>query len=483
MNRALAVFDWAFSQPDKAAIVTDDNRYTWGELRDAILAAAGALQDRIRPGTRVALYIDSTPNFVLYLYACFYLGGVVTPLNRTMRESEVRDVIERLGHEFLIGDATIDVPIPSRFVEGEFDAPGRSQDVPPPVSLTLDDPALILQTSGSTGIPKGVVLTLGNLVANYDPTHRWIGVGKDDRLLLTLPIFNTYALNQGVNLMAMTGATMRLVKRFSVENVQRALEDTSPTFIPLVPTMLTRLYQAGVVYDETVILGLGAASSPGQVVSQAWSVFPRSYLFFGYGLTEGTAIASQNRVGTATNHNCDFSSVGLPVPGVEIRLDQREDDGRGEILLRGEAVFHSYVSGEPRPVEDGWLRTGDVGRFEEGRLHIVDRKRDLIIRGGQNIYPGEVEHLISTHDSVLEAAVVGATDADLGEVPVAFAVLRDGVQVTEDELIAWVRERTSGFKLPAVINFIDTMPKTPTGKIRKLDLREALARGEFGHTA
>jgi long-chain acyl-CoA synthetase len=479
MNRATPVFDWAFSQPNKPAIVTDSDSYTWRELRDAILRAASTLHGRVGPGTRVGLFIDSTPNFVIYQYATFYLGGVVSPLNRTMKESEVRELVARLGLQVVISDTPLSLDVPNVTVSGEFDAPGDEAGAPPFASVELDDPALLLQTSGSTGQPKGVVISVRNLAANYDPTHRWIGLGKDDRLLLTLPIFNTYALNQGVNMLAMTGATSRLVRRFSVENVVRAFDDSHPTFVPLVPTMLTRLFQAGVVYDEPIILGVGAAASPGQITQQAWSVFPQAFVFFGYGLTEGTAIASQNRVGYRDDNNGDFVSVGMSVPGVTVALAPSEEpDGRGEILLRGDAVFHSYVaSSEPPPVADGWLHTGDIGRFENDRLYIVDRKRDLIIRGGQNIYPGEVEHLISSHEAVLEAAVVGAPDDDLGEVPVAFAVLRSGFDLTEEQLLDWMRPRTSGFKIPASVSFIESMPKTPTGKIRKLDLREVVADG------
>jgi long-chain acyl-CoA synthetase len=299
-------------------------------------------------------------------------------------------------------------------------------------------------------------------------------------MLLTLPIFNTYALNQGVNLLAMTGGTMRLVRRFSVEAVQQAFDDFEPTFVPLVPTMLTRLYQAGVVYDQPVTLGLGAASSPGQVVGQAWSVFPQAFLFFGYGLTEGTAIVSQNRVGTATDNNGDFVSVGIPVPGVRVRIDQPGgEDGRGEIHIGGEMVFDSYVGGEERPVADGWMQTGDIGRFEGERLYIVDRKRDLIIRGGQNIYPGELEHLLSSHEAILEASVVAREDDEFGEVPVAFVVVKDGPAPLPEDLLAWMRPQTSAYKVPVAIHIIEAMPKTPTGKIRKLDLREAVARGDY----
>lgn len=480
MNRAIPLFDWAFSQADKPAIVTDDGSYSFSELRDAILSAAATLAERVGPGTRVGLYIDSTPNFVIQQYATFYLGGVVVPLNRAMRETEVLEVLENLGITVLVSDTPIDLSsttVTGRVVVGEFDTTGNPDQAPVMAELDVDDPALVLQTSGSTGRPKGVQLSMRNLAANYDASYRWIGVGKHDVILLTLPIFNTYALNQGINMMAMTGATMRLLRRFSPDSVQRALEDSSPTFLPLVPTMLTRLYKEGVVYDQPITLGIGAAASPSQIAKDAWSVFPKAFLFFGYGLTEGTAIASQNRVGTKESNNGDFTSAGLIVPGVTVTLaPSGEPDGRGEILIGGESVFSAYIgTTEPRPVVDGWLQTGDVGIFDHGRLSIVDRKRELIIRGGQNIYPGEVERLLSSHEAVLEAAVVGAPDPDLGEVPVGFVVLRNGYAISPDALIEWLRPQAATFKIPAVVHVVEMMPKTPTGKIRKLDLRERVS--------
>lgn len=476
----MPIFDWAFSQSRKPAILSDSATHTWGDLRDGITRAATLLHPRISPGTRVGLFIDSTPEFVLYYYATLYLGGVVTPLNRAMKAAEITDTVESLGLELVISDATVAAGVPNHVIESRFDLPTPSGPTPPPATLGPQDPAQILLTSGSTGRPKGVVLTLGNLASNYDPTHRWIGLGNTDRLLLTLPIFNTYALNQGLNLLAMTGGTMRLIRRFSVEAMQRAFGDFEPTFVPLVPTMLTRLYQAGVVYDRPVTLGLGAASSPGQVATQAWSVFPQAFLFFGYGLTEGTAIVSQNRVGTASDNNGDFVSVGIPVPGVQVRIDGPSgEDRRGEIQISGEMVFDSYVGGGERPVADGWMQTGDIGRFDGERLYIVDRKRDLIIRGGQNIYPGELEHLLSSHEAVLEASVVARQDDEFGEVPVAFVVVKEGSAPAPDDLLDWMRSQTSAYKMPVAVHVIEAMPKTPTGKIRKLDLREAVARGDY----
>ena len=482
MNRATPILDWAFSQPDKPAIVTDQASYSYGELRDAILSAAATLHARIAPGQRVGLYIDSTPNFVIYQYAVFYLGGVVVPINRALREAEVLDVIDYLGIVQLIADEELNLEgsrAGGYFVEGEFHTVGASAEAPRMVQLDIDDPALVLQTSGSTGRPKGVQLSIRNLASNYDSSYRWIGVGKDDVILLTLPIFNTYALNQGINMMAMTGATMRLLRRFSPENVQRAFDDSRPTFMPMVPTMLTRLYQAGIVYDHPVLVGIGAAASPAQIADDAWNVFPQGYLYFGYGLTEGTAISSMNRVGVKDANNGDFVSSGRVVPGVDLRLaSSDESDGRGEILLHGESVFSAYVgTDEPRPVEDGWMRTGDIGVFEGESLRIVDRKRELIIRGGQNIYPGEVERVLSSHDAVLEASVVGVADPDFGELPAAFAVLRNGRSETGEEIIEWMRPQLAAFKVPTRLHIIDSMPKTPTGKIRKIDLREMVEHG------
>lgn len=477
MNRALPIFDWAFSQPEKPAIVTDNGSYTFRELRDAILSGTVSLADRVQSGTRVGFYIDSTPSFMIYQYAVFYLGGVVVPLNRAMRESELLDVVEHLGVSMLVSDTPVDVSSSSaegHVVSGEFHSVGAEASAPEMATLDIDDPAMVLQTSGSTGRPKGVQLTIRNLVANYDPTHRWIGIGKQDTILLSLPIFNTYALNQGINMLAMTGATLRLLRRFSPDGMQRALEDSQPTFLPLVPTMLTRLYQEGLVFDRPITLGIGAAANPGKIAEDAWGVFPQAFLFFGYGLTEGTAIVSQNRIGTKESNNGDFSSVGRVVPGAKVKLaSSDEPDGRGEVLIGGESVFSAYVgSTEPRPVEDGWLETGDIGVFDDGRLSILDRKRELIIRGGQNIYPGEVERLLSSHDSVLTTAVVSAPDPDLGEVPVAFVVLRHGFATTSEELLDWLRPQAAAFKVPTVLNIVEAMPKTPTGKIRKIDLRE-----------
>jgi long-chain acyl-CoA synthetase len=475
MNRSTPLLDWAFSQPRRDCIVTQDERYTFEDVRAAIVGAATALADHVGVGTRVGLFIDSTPNFVLYEYAAFYLGAVVTPINRTMKQDEVHRLVQRLDITVVVSDVEIDLGegVHMVVVRGEFDAPHTAAPVVP-AELGPDDPAVLLQTSGSTGEPKGVLLAVRNLVANYDATYRWIGVGKDDTILLALPIFNTYALNQGVNMMAMSGATMHLLRRFSPENVAKALAASRPTLLPLVPTMMTRLRHAEVHYDGPIKVGIAAAPSPSKIASDVWHVFPHAHLYYGYGLTEATAIVSLNHIGTPDDRHDDLVSTGPIVSGIQVRIDAPSgEDGRGEVLVKGDPVLRGYIgTDEPIPVTDGWLHTGDVGVLAKGRLTIVDRIRDLIIRGGQNIYPGEVERVLTTHPAVLDAAVVGRPDPDMGEIPVAFVVRRRGFDAWPEELHAWAAERLASFKVPVEIRVEDDLPRTATGKIRKLDLRE-----------
>lgn len=485
MNRALPLLDWAFSQPDKACLVSDLRSYSYREVSEGVLAVAASLCRQVGIGTQVGLYIDSTPNFIVYQYAIYYLGGIVMPLNRAMKESEVAEVADLVGLQIVISDSPVPLPngVENIVVVGEFDIPVSSDPVPLPANLAPDAGACLLQTSGSTGRPKGVLLSIGNLHANYDSSYRWIGIGKEDRILLTLPVFNTYALNQGINMMAMTGATLRLMRRFVPEELARVLEEFQPTFIPLVPTMVTRLHHAQVVFTGTIRVGIGAAASPTQIAADAWAVFPNAHIYFGYGLTEATAIVSTNHVGTRAVNTGDFRSAGPVVPGVEVRIENPQgEDSRGEILIRGGLVFAAYVgTDEARSMDDEWLRTGDIGCLDEvGRLHIVDRKRELIIRGGQNIYPGEIERVLTSHPAVSEAAVVAKTDGDFGELPVAFICLRREMTVSTEELFEWVAERLARFKIPEQIIVLESMPKTPTGKIRKPDLVDLLRADEPG---
>ncbi|MBC3191110.1 acyl--CoA ligase [Pseudonocardia sp. C8] len=475
MNRVDALLDWAVGLRDKAAVRFEGREITFGELADRIAGAAGSLAGRVRRGDRVGLYCENTPEFVVAEYACFWLGATVSPLNRQLTSAEVRETAQRLGLSVVLADGPLELgdvpvlPVP--------DGTGPAAAAPPPPErMGPEDGCLLLQTSGSTGTPKGVLLSYANVVDNYDRTYRWVGATGADVLLMALPLYNTYGLNQGINLMAVTGATLVLHRGFSPRAVLRALRDEGVTFFPSVPTMMTRLQAVadGPITDRVVRVGVGAAPTASQVVADVWRILPNASIRLGYGLSEATALVTLTHVGgpeEAAGRNLD--TCGRAVPGFEMRIDRPDETGLGELLLRGDGVFAGYVGTEaPRPVEDGWLRTGDMARIVDGELVIADRKRDLVIRGGQNVYPGEIERVLHELHAVLEAAVIGRPHPDLGEVPVAYVVARPGHDLHVDAVAAHCAERLAGYKRPAEIVVVDALPRGATGKISKPALRE-----------
>ena len=482
MNRVEPLLDWAFSQPEKPAVVTEQGSYSFGELAEGIKRAAARLASDVRRGSRVGLFVGNTPNFILYEYAALYLGAAVTPINRLLTEHEVRAISDRLGLDVVVTDeGSLDLePTTVVSVRGEWDVPHRP--IPRPYEeMSLEDPALVLQTSGTTGTPKGVVLTYKNLTQNYDSSYRWIGVTGKDVILQALPLYNTYGLNQGINMMAMTGATMRLFPKFSISDITKSMDEYESVFLPTVPTMISRFREAGntVRGPKDLKVGIGAAPVARAVAEDAWEVFPDAFLCLGYGLTEATAIVAYNHIGSLDKvGEANLESVGKPVTGVNVKIGEPDEDDEGdvgEILVAGDNVFSSYSGTDAeRPVDGEWLRTGDLGKLEDGWLYVVDRKRDLIIRGGQNVYPGEVERTLYAHPSVLEAAVVGRPDKDLGEVPVAFVTRVPRTDVSEDDLRAFCAERLARVKVPEAFVVLPELPKGPTGKILKSDLKRQL---------
>lgn len=470
MNRTLRLLDWAALNGDREALISDEAAYTWQDLVDAVECAAASLTPQVGAGTRVGLLLDSTPAFVVYQHAVHLLGGVVVPLNRGLTNDEVTAIVGRLRVSILITDTAVEPPgIDVRAVHCdlgiEITQPAAALA---PVAVDPQDIALVLQTSGSTGQPKGVALSHANLAGNYDPTARWIGISRDDTILLALPVFNTYALNQGINLMIASGATLRLLRRFDVEAVAAALDKHLPTFIPLVPTMVTRLRQAGVRHEAPITVFVGAAPSPTRLAADVWAVFPAARLLTGYGLTEASAIVTMQEVGHAGVLSDGSATVGRPLPGVDVRIDAASGE-TGEVLVRGPGVLAGYVgASEPPPLEDGWLRTGDLGTIDEdGRLSISGRSRELIIRGGQNVYPTEVEQALCAHPAVLEASVFGLTDPELGEVPAAAIVLRRGHEAEPEAIRDWLVPRLASFKRPVLLMQVEELPRTATGKVHR----------------
>jgi long-chain acyl-CoA synthetase len=472
VNRVDALLDWAVGLGLKPAIRFEGTTITFSDLASRIAAAAAALAPRISRGDLVGLFCENTPDFVVAEYACFWLGATVCPLNRQLTDAEAADVARRLGLGLVLSDGSPDLgDIEVRPVPAGDDTVGEPIA---PEKMNAEDGCLLLQTSGSTGLAKGVLLSHGNIAANYDRSYRWLGVTGADVLLMALPLYNTYGLNQGINLMATTGATLVLHRTFSPSAVVRSLREDGVTFFPAVPTMMTRLQSVadGPITTRAVKVGVGAAPTAGPIVADVWNILPGAHIYLGYGLSEATALVTITHIGTRDRAG-PLDTCGRAVPGVEMTIDEPDETGLGELLLRGDLIFAAYVgTDQERPVTDGWLRTGDLARITDGELTIADRKRDLIIRGGQNIYPGDVERVLHQHPAVLEAAVIGRPHPDLGEIPVAYLVARPGATIDLDEMTRYAAAQLAAFKRPAQLLVVPSLPRGATGKLSKPLLRE-----------
>ena len=353
----------------------------------------------------------------------------------------------------------------------------------PDIAATgADDTAVIIYTSGTTGKPKGAELTHFQLYLNCTLSGEAFGVQDDDVSLAALPFFHVYGLSSVLNVAIRFGGTMVLVPRFEIGPVLDALAAHRVSVFVGVPTMYHAVLEADVSGHDLSALrigGSGGASMPGALLNGFEERFGIAILE-GYGLTETASTTTMNQRGARR-----LGSIGKPIWGVEAKVvDPAVPDGTGlpsgpdhvgEILLRGHNIMKGY-HGDPEAtaevLRDGWLHTGDLGYQDaDGFLFIVDRSKDLIIRGGFNVYPREIEEVLYTHPAVSEAAVIGKPDDRLGEEVVAVVALRAGIPVTGDELIAFCRERLAAYKYPREVRVVAEIPKSATGKFLKRELR------------
>lgn len=511
-NLAGHLFERAATHGGSCALVFGDRRSTFAELAGAVAAMAGDLATLgIGPGIRVGLMVTSRPEFIVLQQAVFALGAAIVPLNTLYRRGEVAQATVSCDLHWLLLDAALADRLPARDavpgLQGVLLVEAAGVDLPPqdgwlrplatiagsgrPIATRLDMPddalGVMLNTSATTGRAKGVMLGIGNVRANYDPTPGWLGLDGRTVTLCALPLYNTFALNQCINATMVTGGTLVLLPRFDAEACLRAIHTHRCTFFPAVPTMLQKMFDhpdAG-RHDLTSISRImtGGAPVPAALLERIQAAMGSGVrVMTGYGLTEATAIASLEHVeldaeGRVARPKC----IGRVLPGIAWRV-LREDGSEaapgevGEICLRGPGVMQGYFR-QPeetaRALRDGWLHTGDLGLIDtEGRGYIVDRKKDVIIRGGQNIYPADVEEVIYRIPGVREVAVVAAPDDLMGEVPVAY-VAADAGTVTTEAVMALCREELAVFKLPAAVHFLPELPKGPTGKILRRGLRAA----------
>ncbi|MFF5403699.1 long-chain fatty acid--CoA ligase [Streptomyces misionensis] len=481
-------------RPAKTALVEGDRRLSFGAAWQTALAQAGALTGLgIRPGDRVALMAPNTAEFPLAYYAIAAAGGVVVPVHLLLSAGEVEHVLKDSGASLLLvhpaqagtGRAAADA-VGVRVVTLGEEFERLAAEAEPPASYVTraaDDPAVILYTSGTTGVPKGAVLSHFNLVMNatvcaFDAND----IRSDDIALGALPLFHAFGQTVSLNSTWRAGATLVLLPRFDAARAIELMVKEDVNTFHGVPTMFVAL--AGAAADAGVLPELrvcisGGASLPVAVLERFEAAFG-ARIYEGYGLSETSPTATVNQPVFGTK----VGTIGHPLWGVDAEIARAEVEGRiellppgelGEVVIRGHNVFSGYL-GRPEATEealvDGWFRTGDLGtKDEQGFLRIVDRKKDVIIRGGYNVYPREVEEVLVRHPAVAQVAVIGLPDELHGEEVCAVVVPVPGSALDAAALTEWSKEHLGRHKYPRRVEVTDELPLGPSMKVLKRELR------------
>jgi long-chain acyl-CoA synthetase len=462
--------------------------------------AAGLRAAGLQRGDTLAIQLPNLPEFVFAYFGALKAGVTVVPLNPLLKAPEVAYHLQDSGARLLVtfdafageaakGAAEADdarVFVVGSPVEGTspFDDLYGAEDGGDIEPMNSDDTAVIIYTSGTTGRPKGAELTHFQMYMAATVAADTFGYRTDDVSMAVLPLFHVFGLSSVMNCAIRSGATLVLVPRFEVGAVLDAIEQHRVTVFCGVPTMFVALLHADLTGRDVSSLRVcvsGGASIPGEVLKGFEAVYPGAPVLEGYGLSETCALATFNR----SAEDRRVMSIGKRMWGVEIRVVDSHDhelptgpDSVGEIVLRGHNVMKGYRD-RPEATEDamrgGWFHTGDLGyQDEDGFFYIVDRKKDLVIRGGFNVYPREIEEVLHEHPAVREAAVIGRPDARLGEEVVAFIALKKGTPATPEEVIAFCKERLAAYKYPREVVVLDELPKGGTGKVLKAELRATL---------
>jgi len=483
----------AAEYPDHAAVRMDDLVLSYAQLREAAGRMSAFLTaNGVEPGDRVGLMLPNVPAFPIAFYGALAAGAVVVPMNPLLKSREVG---------YYLGDSGAKAVVAWHAVAGEAakgaadagaqmivaetpDLSGLLADVSAAPSVSgrgEDDDAVILYTSGTTGRPKGAELTHAGMVGNAETSARTLfEVGPGDVIMGCLPLFHVFGLTCGLNVSVASAATLTLIPRFDPAKVLDIIQRDRVTIFEGVPTMyaaMLHLPEADPAQAATLRLcGSGGAALPVEILRGFEAKFG-CVILEGYGLSETSPVASFNH----PNSERKAGSIGTPIEGVQMRLiddswNTVADGEIGEIAIRGPNVMKGYWNKPEATAEvmtaDGWFRTGDMARVDaDGYYYIVDRKKDLIIRGGYNVYPREIEEVLHEHPAVAEVAVIGIPDAALGEEVGAAVALKPGASATPEELRSWVRDRVAAYKYPRHVWLVDALPKGPTGKILRREVK------------
>jgi len=479
--------------PDKVFLFSqpDGRQFTYSQFADAVARTAALLAgEGVAKGDVVSLLMPNSVEYVIAYFACWRLGALAGPINSHLKEQEISYVVSNseakallVGSEFLpLINQLRDLPTLNAVIlfDDEAQATRDFTKVEATADVTLDDEAIIIYTSGTTGKPKGCLLTHGNVVANARQISQWLGFNESDRLLTMMPLFHMNAVSVTTMSALYAGGSSVVSPKFSASRFWQIISDYQITSFGSVATMLSMLLTT---YPEGVPAGLqteqlrfamcGSAPVPAETIKRFEETF-HCLVIEGYGLSESTCRSTFN----PPDENRRAGSCGLPI-GNEMRVVDDDDtevaDGQlGEIVLRGDNVLKGYYKNPEATAvafRNGWFHTGDIGyRDSEGFYFIVDRKSDMIIRGGENIYPREIDEVLYQHPAVSAAAVVGVPDDLYGEEVAGFVVLRDGGEASERELIEFCKARLADYKCPKTIRFVKDIPKGPTGKLLKREL-------------
>jgi long-chain acyl-CoA synthetase len=496
MNLPICLLRTADRQPEKIAIYFGEDTVRYGELAAHARALAAHLRQTlaVRPGDRVGLWLRNRPEFVSALAGILHADAIAVPINSFLKAEEVTYVLSDADIDVLLTDESVasqlegclaarpglrTVPVETL---AQLTATSRGAEAIP--ERTETDVAVLVYTSGTTGRPKGAMLTHGNLLHNVESCRRILEIVEFDRFVLMLPMFHSFMLTVCILLPLITGGSIVLIR--SLSPAKAMISEILRNGGSILPAM-AQVFRALAGLPPGIQLPLrlcisGAGPLPAAILQAFNARFPEVPLIEGYGLSEASPVVAVNPV----RGPWIPGTIGIPIPDVEVSI--QDDDGGllgdlqdGEICVRGGNVMRGYWNAADKTAEafrNGWLLTGDIGhRRTDGYLVITDRKKDMLKPNGMNVYPREIEEVIYRFPGIREAAVVGEPDERRGERPVAFVAVEDGVTFDEDSLLGFLREHLADFKLPRRAHLLPALPRNSTGKVLKTHLREILKAG------
>ncbi len=512
LNISYQLAETADRHPEKEAYIFMDRPASYAELNEQVERFAGNLaQLGINKGDHVALLLGNSPHFVISLYGAIRAGATVIPVNPIYTADEIGYILNNGDVKTVI---TLDKLVPlfekmeSRLPQVEqiivVDTLKEEEKTINPEDLSIypklkpftgmvqnrveafkapelndDDTAVILYTSGTTGKPKGAMLTQKNIYSNAKDTADYLKITESDRVIATLPMFHVFCLTVALNAPLMNGGTVIIVPQFSPAEIFRISKKLNPTIFAGVPTMYNYLYQYPDAKTEDLeslrLCISGGSPLPVSLLKEFEKKFNVA-ISEGYGLSEASPVTAFNPLDRPRK----AGSIGMSITHVENRVvDEMGEEVKpgevGELIVRGPNVMKGYYKmpeDSAAALKDGWLYTGDLAKMdEEGYFYIVDRKKDLVLVGGYNVYPREVEEIFYQHPNVVEAAVLGVPDPNLGEAVHAFVVVDDN-NLTEQDFFDYCAEHLAKYKVPAAIEFLEELPKNTTGKILRRALKD-----------